>query len=367
MKNSLKIFFIKGIPIKLHWTFLVFIAWILLMLLVAREPVQMVYVSLGELLAVFLCVLLHELGHSLAAIYYGITIREIELLPIGGLTFFEKQPGNPRQEIVVSIAGPIVNIVIALAMIPFLPAGTAYWQVAEILSNVHPGNFFHFLYNINVILALINLLPVLPLDGGKILKGIFGLIFKPYTAFRAILSISRVLSVVLTIGGLITGNLLLIIYGCFLLLMSTVEKNNYLLSSLLTDDKVSDVVSQDYKTLQVHASQQEMLKLLCSDNDRYYVLTDNGDIIGILDKETLLSALVNGGDPPVLKELIIPGLSALRAESKLTEVWNRLPAKADQILPVVTASKKMIGVTSRDHIISYLLNRALAATKNPAL
>lgn len=367
MKNSLKIFFIKGIPIQLHWTFLVFIAWVILMLVIAREPLNIAFVSIGELLAVFLCVLLHELGHALAAQFYQVPIREIQLLPIGGLTFFEKQPALPRQEIIISMAGPLVNVIIALLMIPLLPTGTVFWKLTEIAGNVHPANFFHFLYNINVILALLNLLPILPLDGGKILKGILALILKPYTAFRAILSISRVMSLVLTIVGLITGNLLLIIYGCFLLLMSTVEKNNYLLASLLRDETISDVISQDFKTIHAAATRQEILDTLCSDNDRYYVLTDNGEMIGVLDKETILRALMNREEKMVLKKLIIPDLSFLSADSKLTDVWSRLPARADLIMPVMTANKKMIGVTSRDHIISFLLNHAMTNQTKQAL
>lgn len=362
MKNSLTIFFIKGIQVRLHWTFLIFIAWVLLMQALARAPLHIAILTISELLAVFVCVLLHELGHAFAARYYKIPIREIRLLPIGGLTYFTKQPANPKQEIVVSIAGPLVNIIIALAMIPFIPAGANLWHPNNIII-IHTGNFFHFLYNINVILTVINLLPILPLDGGKITKGLLGLVFKPYTAFRIILSISTVCSLSLTIAGLLTGNLLFLIYGGFLLITLTIEKNNHTISFLLKDEMVSDAVSQDYKTMDLHATREEVLKMICAENDRYYILTDNTAIIGILDKETILSTLLAGKKEMDLKEIIIPELPYINADSKIMDVWNALPAKADIIVPVISSTKKLMGVISRDNIIGLLLNQILPKYK----
>ncbi|WP_343674193.1 site-2 protease family protein [Chitinophaga sp.] len=365
MKNSYKIFFIKGIPIKLHWTFLLLIAWIFSMQVIAREPVSTALFIISELFAVFACVLLHELGHALAAIHYKIPIREIQLLPIGGLTFFTKQPANPHQEIIVSLAGPLVNIIMALIMIPFLPAGTAFWKLGAIITSIHASNFFHFLYNINIALAIINLVPALPLDGGKIIKGILGLIFPAYTAFRSALFITRAFSLLVTIAGLVTGNLLLILYGCFLLFTSTIEKDNYFISFLLKDESVSDVISHDFKTINVQASQEELLHTICTGNDRYYVLTDDGNIVGILDKEIILFSLLTSKKEISLKNIIIPDITPVKADSKLTDIWNQLPAKADVLMPVTSSNKKVIGVVSRDNIIGTLLNQALAAHKKP--
>ncbi|SFW85240.1 site-2 protease family protein [Chitinophaga sancti] len=363
MKNSINIFFIKGIQIKLHWTFLLFIAWVLFMQVIAREPLHIALVTMGEILAVFMCVLLHELGHAFAAIYYKIPISEIRLLPIGGLTLFTKQPANPTQEVVVSLAGPIVNLLIALAMIPFIPAGTEYWNFSNMISSIHAGNFFHFIYNINVLLTLINLLPILPLDGGKLLKGLAGFIFKPYPAFRLTLTISTAGSLLLTIAGLLTGNLLFILYGCFLLFTSTIEKNNYTISFLLKDETVSDVLSQDYKTIDMHAAREEVLATICSGNDRYYVLTDDTALVGILDKETILSKLLSEKKDMALQDIIIPELPAISADSRIMDVWAGLPGKADLIVPVTSPAKKIIGVISRDNIIGFLLNRMQAQHK----
>ncbi|WPV64621.1 MULTISPECIES: site-2 protease family protein [unclassified Chitinophaga] len=365
MKNSLKIFFIRGIPIELHWTFLLLISWVLLMQLIAREHASIVLLTISEMLAVFVCVLLHELGHTFAALHYNIPIKKIQLLPFGGITFFSGQPGNPRQEIIVSMAGPLVNITIATLLIPFLPAGTPFWKLGTIITSIHSANFSHFLYNINITLAIINLLPALPLDGGKMLKGLLGLRFTPYTALKTSLFISRAISLLLTIAGLLTGNLLFILYGCFLLLMSGMEKDNYLISFLMKDENVGDVISRDFKTLNVRATPEEILHTLGMGNDRYYVLTDNGNIIGILDKETILYRLLTNRNEITLQDLVIPDLSAVRADSKLIEIWNRLPDKADLILPVTTSTNKLIGVVSRDNILSSVLKHATEKHKKP--
>ncbi len=156
MKNSIKTFFIKGFPVQIHWTFLLLFAWVLITQVISREPVNTALLTISELLLVFVCVFLHEVGHALAARYYKISIRKIQLLPVGGLTYFSRQAANPRQETVISLAGPLVNICIAIITLPFLPAGTAFWKLGMILRDWHASNVFHFIYTINIALAIIN-------------------------------------------------------------------------------------------------------------------------------------------------------------------------------------------------------------------
>lgn len=365
MKNSFKILIIKGVPIQLHWTFLLLIIWVLAMQVIGREPLNTAILTIGELLAVFLCVLFHELGHTVAARHYNIPISKIQLLPIGGLTYFSKQPATPRQEIAVAIAGPLVNIFIALAMIPLLPPGTSFWKVGVIFSSLHSGNFWHFLYNINLALAIINLLPALPLDGGKVTRGVLGLFFSSYTAFQNILIITKIFSWLMAGAGLLTGNLLFIFYGCFLLFASSIEKDNYIISYLLKDENVGDVICHDYKTLDVHISRQELLNAICSNNDRYYVLTDKDNIVGILDRETILFSLLNSRETVALKDIILPDIVPVQAGNKLTDIWNQLPSKPDVYIPVTSTNQHVIGVISRDNIISNILQHAITAHKKP--
>jgi Zn-dependent protease len=365
MKNSLTLFLIKGIPIKVHWTFLLFISWIMLMQLIAREDIHTISTIISEVLIVFICVLLHELGHALTAIHYKIPIKEIQLLPVGGLTFFKKQPSGPQQEIMVSMAGPLVNIIISLSMIPLLPASSPFWQIGKIFTNIHAANIFQFIYNVNIILAIINLVPALPLDGGKILKGILGLLLSTYKAFQTTLIITRIISILLTFAGLITGNLLFILYGGFLLFISTIEKDNFIITFLLKNESVSDVLSKDFKTIPLQASREELLNTICTDNDRYYVLTDNGNMVGILDKETILFSLLTSKKEVLLKNIIIPDITPVHTDNKLIDIWNQLPSKPDIFMPVISSANNVVGVISRDNIISTLLHEAVAAHKKP--
>lgn len=365
MKKPIKTFFIKGIPIQIHWTVLLLIFWVLITQVISREPANTVLLTIGELLVVFVCVFMHEMGHALAASFYKISMRKIQLLPVGGLTYFSRQPANPRQETVISLAGPLVNICLAIITLPFLPAGTAFWKLSIIWGDWHAGNLFHFIYNINIALAIINLLPALPMDGGKIIKGVMGLFLSPYMAFRTTLIITRTFSLLLTFAGLFTGNLLLILFGSFLLFLSTIEKDNYIISFLLKDENVADVISHDFKQIDVQNSQEEILQIICSCNDRYFVLTDNENVVGILDKEIILFSFLTSRKAVALKNIVIPDITPIPLDNKLTDIWNQLPSKADVFLPVTSPNKKVLGVISRDNIISTLLNQAMMAHREP--
>src|SRR5688572_20953886 len=168
MKGSLRLFSLFRIPVFIHWTFLVLLAWILGSTLYRGGGWEEAVRSAAYVLAVFACVVLHEFGHALAARRYGIGTRDITLLPIGGVARLERMPTDPWQELVVAIAGPLVNVALAAAcyLLIALRGGLApgfYAMDAQV-------PLLDKLFVVNVSLVIFNMLPAFPMDGGRVLR-----------------------------------------------------------------------------------------------------------------------------------------------------------------------------------------------------
>jgi Zn-dependent protease len=173
MRWSFQIFRVAGIEVRIHITFLLLLAFLALGNYASGGAAAAVH-AVAFVCLVFLCVLLHEFGHALAARRYGIRTPDITLLPIGGLARLERMPEKPSEELVVAIAGPLVNVAIALLLLPF--AGTVFFPGA--IESVE-ASMVSKLFTANVMLVLFNLIPAFPMDGGRVLRA--GLaFFMPY-------------------------------------------------------------------------------------------------------------------------------------------------------------------------------------------
>jgi Zn-dependent protease len=171
MKGAIKIFRFKGISLFLHWTFSLLIAYVIYLGWKDNSTVADIAAQIGFVLAVFACVALHEYGHALAAAHYGIRTLNIVMLPIGGIANIERIPENPRQELVVAAAGPLVNVILAilLSIVQLIIYG---WNFS-FNQNLFQGNSYVMnLITVNISLLLFNLIPAFPMDGGRILRAI---------------------------------------------------------------------------------------------------------------------------------------------------------------------------------------------------
>src|SRR5579864_4120007 len=159
-----------GIEVRLHATFLVFLAWVALSHLIRGHAIGTAAAGVAYVLAVFAIIVLHELGHALTARRFGIATRDITLLPIGGVARLERMPTKPSQEFLVAIAGPAVNFALALLLFAGVVAmGTiedaAHWTLVG-------GPLLAKLMWTNVALGAFNLIPAFPMDGGRVLRAI---------------------------------------------------------------------------------------------------------------------------------------------------------------------------------------------------
>jgi len=217
-----------GIELRLHWSFLAVAAWIGLTVLSQTGSVLVATSLLISLGSIFACVALHEYGHALMARHYGIETLEITLLPIGGVARLERLPEDPKQELWIALAGPATNFVLAggLAILHWLVAGST----AGLLPiNLFNGSLLSTLFGVNIIMGVFNLLPALPMDGGRVQRALLSLRMPALRATGIATTLARALAAVMIVYGLVEGGLMLALIGGFVWMTARTEYQNAVL------------------------------------------------------------------------------------------------------------------------------------------
>lgn len=207
---SLSLGIFAGIPVRIHWSFGLLVLWMAISGLGYGGGLATAFLSVIFMLAVFVCVVLHEFGHSLTARHYGIETRSITLSPLGGIAALERSPTNWRQELWITLAGPAVNVVIALFLIPVVILVSAVSPVlVEPFST--PGNFLLMLLIANLMLAFFNMIPAFPMDGGRILRAVLASGGDRVKATETASAIGKVCAVLMGIAGLFFSPVLVLV------------------------------------------------------------------------------------------------------------------------------------------------------------
>ena len=213
MKWSYKFGKLLGIDLYVHITFFMLLAWILFSDLTSRGNMTVALIHLALLLITFAIVIMHELGHSMAARKLGIPTRDINLLPIGGMARLERMPEKPSQELFVALSGPAVNLalIVIFGAIRYLYSG----QIFTLDWGNHQAGlvdfFLHWLIGINGGLLLFNLVPAFPMDGGRVLRALLGFKFDYLKATEIAYNVARVIAVLFFIAGFKYGLMLTLI------------------------------------------------------------------------------------------------------------------------------------------------------------
>lgn len=221
MFGSLKIGKIFGIDLYLHGTF-----WLLPLFVIfaglGRPPAE-IATDLLFLFTIFGCVALHEVGHALAAAYYGIRTRDITLYPIGGVAALERMPEKPLHEIVVALAGPAVNVVIAGGLFVGMVAGQMLPTMPDFESPDVLSDFVFRVFAANVILCLFNLLPAFPMDGGRVLRALLAVWMSRLRATEIAVAVSTFVALGFLMAGLYFGLIGLMIISLVVWLLGQAE------------------------------------------------------------------------------------------------------------------------------------------------
>src|SRR5215207_11690212 len=289
---SIPIARIAGTTVRLHVTFLLFLVWIggSYWRLGGREAA---FEGVLFMVLLFGCVLAHEFGHILAARRYGIATPEVTLWPIGGVASLERIPDKPREELVVALAGPAVNVVIAAVLI--LIIGAAPDNAAMTAMENPRAGLIPRLAAANIFLVVFNLIPAFPMDGGRVLRALIAMRAGRAQATRIAARIGQGAAFVFALLGLFT-NPMLIVIGLFIYLAATAEAQHVAFNDGNHDLPVSAAMVSAVEALAPLATLGDAVDLMLRTSQHEFpVLDGGGRPRGLLTRDGLIVALRQGG------------------------------------------------------------------------
>jgi Zn-dependent protease len=282
--KSIQVAKFANIPIKIHWSFGLFVLLIVgYGLSNDMRGTDLVW-FLGFITAMFICVILHEYGHAISARRYGVKTIDIIISPIGGLARLEKLPEKPIHEFVVAIAGPLVNVVIALCLFTIL--FITFQDLSFLIVNenpldniITPKGFFGLLIWTNMILFLFNLIPAFPMDGGRILRALLSMRFGRVRGTQWAAIVGRALAIGFIIFAVFTSDYMLIFIGIFVFVMAGNEKNQVVIESILDTVTASDIMNTKFSKIHISEPLQTIYDQYIRGGEKNYLIFDSMDNI----------------------------------------------------------------------------------------
>lgn len=378
MNVNLAEFKLLGIDVKVHWSFVLILAFGAF--LYGSGPagwlIGGVYGVLTMLL-LFASVTLHEYGHALTARRFGIGTRSILLLPIGGVANLERIPEKPGQEIAIVAAGPLVNVIIALLLAPLVFVlnggnGASIFAVDAVNANIqNPGlvNLLVFLISTNLFLAVFNLLPAFPLDGGRLLRALLAYV-QPYPqATQMAVAVGRLLAVLMAVFGIFTGAIGLLLIAFFVYVGGSAELEAVSSRAVLRRFRASDALTHNAATLYTSERLERATQLIMNSYQTDYPVRDlAGRFVGVLTRPRLIDGLRQFGPEARIVDVMVPAANIPRCtpDSDLASVWEKMSSTGSRVVAVATQDQ-VLGIITSDDIseVFQVMGAALEAGRQP--
>lgn len=354
MKWSLNLGKIAGIRMSVHWTFIILIGWIFFMHYRMGHDTQQALMGVLFIIALFVCVTLHELGHALTAKRFNIITESITLLPIGGLARMEKMPDKPIQELWVAIAGPLVNIAIAIGLYAYLMFTNKIPPLIDLEHmQLHGAGFWFNLLIANIILALFNLIPAFPMDGGRVLRALLALKLERTKATKIAAGIGQFLAIAFVFLGFFS-NIWLVFIGVFIYLGAGAESAHETTKHALSGHKVKDVLMLQYSSLLPDDTLDKAVYLLLNGQDREFIVADTNKVYGILTRNELIRGLSEHGKTAAVSNVMRKDFITYHPETQLQEVYQKMMTSGCVVGPVIL-NGKLLGIVDKENIEEMLL------------
>lgn len=350
MKWSWKLTRLAGIDVYVHATFFILIAWIGLSYWQVEGSLAAVISGVGFILALFGCVVLHELGHALTARRYGIRTLNITLLPIGGVAAMERMPDDPRQEIAVALSGPAVNLVIALGLWLWLTVSNALVPVDQL--SLTSGPFLERLMVVNIMIAVFNLLPAFPMDGGRVLRAALAMRMDRNRATQMAARVGQGLALWLGFIGLF-HNPFLIFIALFVWIGAAAEAGMEQIKFTLSDAALSRAMLTDFQVLSPDDPLSRAIELTLAGSQKEFPVLVNEVVVGVLTQTDLLKGLQARGEQARVGDWMQREVQSADINEPLVTVLERLQSCQCRLLSV-TEADRLVGIINLDNIMELI-------------
>ena len=349
---SIRLFDVAGTAVRIHLTFFLLLAWIAAIHWTrggAAEAIDGVFF----IVALFVCVVLHEFGHVFAARRYGIRTSDVTLLPIGGVASLERMPEKPGQEIVVALAGPAVNLVIALLLMFVLGAQFDLSQMAQL--EQAQTTMIGRVAAANVMLFAFNLIPAFPMDGGRVLRALLAIGIGYTRATRVAASIGQGLAVIFAFLGLM-GNPLLVLIAVFIFLAASGEAGYVQLRDYTRGYLASHAMITTFQALDPTSTADDAAALLLRTTQQEFPVVDGaGAMRGVVTREALIKALKEkGGATPVL-DFMANDVPTVPENACLDNVFQLLRSLGQRIVGVVDPQQRLVGYITSENLAELVM------------
>jgi Zn-dependent protease/predicted transcriptional regulator len=353
MKWSWKLGRIAGIDIHVHATFLLLLAWVALTDYRLSGTAEGAVRGVGFILALFASVVLHEYGHALTARRFGVRTRNITLLPIGGVAQLERMPEEPRQELLVAAAGPAVTIAIVIVLyltlevlgLPTMTPGTA--------AGAAGAPFLARLMWINVVLALFNLLPAFPMDGGRVLRAILAMRTDYVRATETAARIGKGFAFVFGMIGLLY-NPFLVLIALFVWMGAAAEASTAQFRFALGDVPVERVMITDVRTLSPRDRLGTAVDHILSGFQQDFPVVDDSTVVGVMTRTDLLAALAQRGRDAPVADVMARTFQTAEPTELLATAFERLRECKCHTLPVLR-DRRLVGVLTMENVGEFVM------------
>jgi Zn-dependent protease/predicted transcriptional regulator len=351
MKWSFKIGQFRNIGVYVHATFFLLLIFIAASHWNATQDAMDALRAVGFVLALFLCVLLHEFGHALTAAYYGIRTRDITLLPIGGVARLERMPDEPIQELWVAIAGPMVNVVIAGLLGLWLVLTQTLAPLQEL--SVTGGPFLERLMIVNIFLVLFNLLPAFPMDGGRVLRALLAIVMDYSRATQIAAGVGQAMALLFGLLGILSGNWFLVFIALFVWIGASSESSVAQLKAAIGGIPVTRAMMTQFQVLHPDHPISHVVSLVMAGAQHDFPVVENDQVIGVLSRQNLLTGLTQHGSESLVRQAMDTGFATAEANEMLETAFARLQECQCTTLPVLSRGQ-LVGLLTLDNVGEFL-------------